>query len=257
MAVWYNKKMKIVFPEIENPVIKAAVERISGLEAVKADDLRDACVKVVDGTAEALVAGIDYTSVDVLRACRDVMGVQGRTFSSSFVMFREDEVLVLADAATNKTPNTERLIDIIIQTYETARRVVREPRVAVLAYSTHGSGGEDEGLQMLRTAVDEVRLRRPEIMIDGEMQLDAAVSAEVAAKKCPDSEVAGRANVLICPDLNAGNILYKALEQFGGFVAAGPILQGFNGMAADLSRGSSVEDVVATIQVLMRLKEKK
>lgn len=249
--------MKIVFPEIENPIIKAAVERISEVEAVAANDLRDACVKVVDGTAEALVAGIDYSSADVLRACRDVMGVKGRTFSSSFVMFRDDEVLVLADAATNKSPDTERLIDIITQTYETAQKVMREPRVAVLAYSTKGSGGDDAELQVLRTAVAEIHERRPEIVIDGELQLDAAMNAEIGTKKCPDSAVAGRANVLICPDLNSGNILYKALEQFGGFVAAGPILQGFNGVAADLSRGSSVEDVVATIQVLIKLKENK
>ena len=105
-------------------------------------------------------------------------------------------------------------------------------------------------------ALERVRRERPEIIIDGEMQLDAAVNLTVGKKKAPGSLVAGRANVLIVPDLNSGNILYKAMEQFGGFSAAGPILQGFKVPVSDLSRGSTVEDVVATIENMKKLARK-
>ena len=164
---------------------------------------------------------------------------------------------MLADAATNKCPDEEQLVNVVLQTYETAKSVLAKPRVAMLSYSTNGSGGDDEQLRRLREVVRRVRELRPEIAIDGEMQLDAAVDEADAAKKFPGSLVAGWVNVLITPDLNSGNILYKAIGHFGGFVAAGPILQGFKAPVADLSRGSSVEDVVATIQVLMKLKESK
>ena len=245
--------MKIVFPELGNAVVAEAVGRIGEIDVVPADDLASACVMMTDGAADAMVAGIDYTTTEVLRACRDIIGVRDRTFSSSFVMMRGDETVVVADAATNKHPDAGRLADIIMQTYETAAKIVSEPRVAVLSYSTLGSGGDDAELETLRTAVDDMRMRRPEIIIDGEMQIDAAVNMEIGAKKAPDSLVAGRANVLICPNLAAGNILYKALEQYAGFVAAGPILQGFNASVADLSRGATVEDVVATVGVLERI----
>ena len=247
--------MKIAFPELDNPIIAEAVARMPEVEAVAANNLAEACVMATDRAVDAVVTGIDYSTADVLKKCRDIIGVKDQTFSSSFVMIRDTEMIVVADAATNKRPNMTRLTDVIVQTYETARRVLPEPRVAVLAYSTLGSGGDDAELVMLRDAVVAARERRPEMVIDGEMQLDAAMNETVAAKKAPDSLVAGRANVLICPDLNTGNVLYKAMEQFGGFVAAGPILQGFNMPVADLSRGSTVEDVMATVQVLINLTE--
>jgi phosphate acetyltransferase len=123
----------------------------------------------------------------------------------------------------------------------------------MLSFSTFGSGGKDETMDLMREAIVKTHETHPEIKIDGEMQLDAAVNARIGAKKAPDSDVAGRANVLIVPDINAGNILYKSLEQFAGAKVAGPILLGFTKPVSDLSRGSTAEDVVLTARCLARL----
>ena len=287
--------MKIVFPEILNPVVAEAVARVRGIEAVGVEMGEDreesglwesfpqsdnrllaACEMVARGEAEAMVAGIDCTSRDVILACRDIIGARAKTFSAAFVMRRRrgegevreagkgeageefdgEEVYVVADAAACKNPTEEQLFDITVQTYETAKAVLaEEPRVAILSFSTKGSGGHDPSMEKAASVIERVRRERPEILIDGEMQLDAAISPEVGEKKAPGSEVAGRANVLIAPDLNSGNILYKAMERFGGFTAAGPILQGFRAPVSDLSRGSTVEDVVAVIEVIKKLGE--
>lgn len=248
--------IQVVFPEIENPVVAEAVARARGIEVVGARDLREACEMVARGEAGAMVAGIDYTSREVILACRDIIGTTAKTFSASFVMTRGEEVYVVADAAACKNPTEEQLFDIIVQTYETAKAVLTdEPRVAVLSFSTKGSGGHDPSMERAVSVIERVRRERPEILIDGEMQLDAAISPEVGEKKAPGSEVAGRANVLITPDLNSGNILYKAMERFGGFTAAGPILQGFKAPVSDLSRGSTAEDIEAVIEVVKKLGE--
>ena len=252
-------KVRLVFPELNNEIVARAVQECTELsggefEAVRAADLAEACAKVAAGEADGLVAGIDYTSRDVILACRDGIGAAGKTFSASFVMKRDDEMLVIADAAACKNPTEEQLFDIVVQTYETARAILpSEPRVAMLSFSTLGSGGQDASIDKMRAVIDRIWNERPEIKIDGEMQLDAAINARVAAKKAPDSPVAGQANVLILPDLNSGNILYKAMEQFGGFTAAGPILQGFKAPASDLSRGSTVKDVVLVIETMKKL----
>ena len=123
----------------------------------------------------------------------------------------------------------------------------------MLSFSTLGSGGRDETISLSQAVVEKVRETHPEILIDGEMQLDAAINPRVGEKKAPNSPVAGHANVLIVPDLNSGNILYKAMEQFGNFTAAGPILQGFNAPVSDLSRGSTVEDILAVIEAELAL----
>ena len=249
--------MKIVFPEYQNIKIQEAISRFPEVEAIKADGLENACKIIRDNTADAMVAGIDYTSRDVILACRDGLGMVSKTFTSSFVMKRGDEILVLADVATCKNPTEDQLFDIVTQTYETAKAVLNEPKIAMLSFSTLGSGGHDDSMTRIQNVVQKVHKERPDILIDGEMQLDAAVVPEIALKKAPNSPVAGKANVLICPDLNSGNILYKALERFGGFTAAGPILQGFNYPVSDLSRGSTVEDIVAVIEVISKLVEVK
>ena len=249
--------MKIVFPEYQNIKIQEAISRFPEVEAIKADGLESACKIIRDNTADAMVAGIDYTSRDVILACRDGLGMVSKTFTSSFVMKRGDEILVLADVATCKNPTEDQLFDIVTQTYETAKAVLNEPKIAMLSFSTLGSGGHDDSMTRIQNVVQKVHKERPDILIDGEMQLDAAVVPEIALKKAPNSPVAGKANVLICPDLNSGNILYKALERFGGFTAAGPILQGFNYPVSDLSRGSTVEDIVAVIEVISKLVEVK
>lgn len=246
--------IRIVFPELENPVISEAVRRAKGVEIVSAVDLLGGCEMVAKHEAEAMIVGIDYSSREVILACRDIIGVEDKTFSGSFVMKRGDEVYVLGDAAACKRPTEEQLFDIVCQTYETARIILNtELRVAILSFSTLGSGGSDEMLDRERSVVERVRRERPEISIDGEMQLDAAVDMAIGRKKAPDSPVAGRANVLIAPDLNAGNILYKAMEHFGGFTAAGPILQGFKAPVCDLSRGSTVDDVVEAIETMKKI----
>lgn len=161
----------------------------------------------------------------------------------------------MADAGICKKPNEAMLYAIILQTYRTAKKVLSEqPKIAVLSYSSFGSGGNDDTIELIRNTISKVHEKHPEILIDGEMQLDTAVNETIGAKKSNNTSlVAGHANVLICPDLNSGNILYKGLEQLGGWTAAGPILQGFDYIISDLSRGSSVEDIELIFDIIKRL----
>ena len=256
-------KIRIVFPEYKNEAIKSAVEAAKEkygeeLEVLTAESLEEACEKVRDHDADAMVAGIEYTSREVILACRDIIGVKDlektKIFSASFVLTRDDEIYVLGDVAACKNPDEEMLYQIVLQTYETAKNVLDDnPRVAMLSFSTLGSGGDDKSIYQIRNVVNRIHEDYPEIAIDGELQLDAAINEEIGNKKAPGSTVAGKANVLIAPDLNSGNILYKAMERFGGFIAAGPILQGFKAPVSDLSRGSTVEDVLSAIDIEMKM----
>ena len=276
---------RIVFPEINHPyvqeAIKLAKQKFPDFEAIGADNLEHACAAVKAGVADSMIAGIDYTSRDVILAARDIIGVKNPrqlekpTFSASFLFTKENKatplgqsVFILGDAAACKHPSFDQLYDITLQTYETAAKYFKylnhdstdsalnnflTPRIAMLSFSTLGSGGKDETISLTQTVVEKVRETHPEILIDGEMQLDAAINPRVGEKKAPNSPVAGYANILIVPDLNSGNILYKAMEQFGNFTAAGPILQGFNAPVSDLSRGSTVEDILAVIEAELAL----
>lgn len=250
--------IKIIFPEMENPIIKEAALAVEGIQAIGAENLETACSAVREGVADAMIAGLDYTSRDVILSCRDIIGMTGQTFSSSLAMSRGNETYILADAATCKHPTASQLYDIICQTWTTAKCILKdEPRVAVLSFSTLGSGGHDPSMELAIEVIKKVQSTRPEILIDGEMQLDAAIVPEIAHKKAPASPVAGRANVLIAPDLNSGNILYKSMEHLGGFTAAGPILQGFKAVVSDLSRGSSVADIKSVIEIIKQIMEEK
>ena len=276
---------RIVFPEINHPyvqeAIKLAKQKFPDFEAIGADNLEHACAAVKAGVADSMIAGIDYTSRDVILAARDIIGVKNPrqlekpTFSASFIFTKENKatplgqsVFILGDAAACKHPSFDQLFDITLETHETATKYFKyldnnstdsalnsflTPRIAILSFSTLGSGGRDETISLSQAVVEKVRETHPEILIDGEMQLDAAINPRVGEKKAPNSPVAGHANVLIVPDLNSGNILYKAMEQFGGFTAAGPILQGFNAPVSDLSRGSTVEDILAVIEAELAL----
>ena len=276
---------RIVFPEINHPyvqeAIKLAKQKFPDFEAIGADNLEHACAAVKAGVADSMIAGIDYTSRDVILAARDIIGIKNPrqlekpTFSASFIFTKEDKatplgqsVFILGDAAACKHPSFDQLYDITLQTYETATKYFKyldnnstdsalnnflTPRIAILSFSTLGSGGRDETISLSQAVVEKVRETHPEILIDGEMQLDAAINPRVGEKKAPNSPVAGHANVLIVPDLNSGNILYKAMEQFGNFTAAGPILQGFNAPVSDLSRGSTAEDILAVIEAELAL----
>ena len=278
-------KTRIVFPEFTNPYIQEAIkiakEKFSDFEAVGADNLEHACAAVKAGVADSMIAGIDYTSRGVILTARDIIGVKNPrnlekpTFSASFIFTKENQaspigqsVFILGDAAACKHPNAEQLFDITLQTADTAAKYFAHlqkkstdpavadfltPRVAMLSFSTLGSGGKDDTISLTQEVLAKVRVAQPDLLIDGELQLDAAINPRIGTKKAPNSKVAGFANVLIVPDLNSGNILYKAMEQFGNFTSAGPILQGFNAPISDLSRGSTVLDIVSVIEVELAL----
>lgn len=247
---------KIVFPEGENEIIKQAAEQsqsvIEPILLTGEKALEEACKMVASGEADALVAGIDYTTRDVILTAREYIGMTGKVFSASFVMELPDgKVYTLADCAACQNPNAEQLAEIVVQTVQTHQAISDEqPRVACLSFSTLGSGGDkNESILKIREAISIVKKQQPDLMVDGEMQLDAAINEAIGKKKAPSSPVAGQANILICPDLNSGNILYKSMEQFAHAHAYGPLMQGFNAPISDLSRGSSLEDVLGAIRI--------
>jgi phosphate acetyltransferase len=163
-------------------------------------------------------------------------------------MCLEDRVLVYGDCAINPDPNAEQLADIAISSATTAQQFEIEPRVAMLSYST-GESGAGVDVDKVRDATDTVRSRRPDLLVEGPIQYDAAVDAAVGRSKMPGSEVAGRATVFIFPDLNTGNNTYKAVQRSAGAVAIGPVLQGLRKPINDLSRGALVQDIVNTVAI--------
>jgi phosphate acetyltransferase len=163
-------------------------------------------------------------------------------------MCLEDEVLVYGDCAVNPNPTAEQLAEIALSSADTARTFGIEPRVAMLSYSS-GESGEGEDVTRVREATKLARERRPDLLLDGPMQYDAAVDLGVAAKKMPESEVAGRATVFVFPDLNTGNNTYKAVQRETGAIAIGPVLQGLKKPVNDLSRGCTVDDIINTVAI--------
>ena len=244
--------MKIIFPEVAtNPVAVEAIKSFPDIDFLPATSLGEAAKQLASGAANSMLSGLDYPSRDVLIAYRDHLPLKSDYFSSCFICQKGNTVFALADGGVNKLPTKEQLYITVKDTTITFRAYTGEtPRIAMLSYSTHGSGGKNPDLEKIHYVIAQIRQNYPDWLIDGEMQLDAAVNPKVAAKKTPESLVAGQANILIVPDLNSGNILYKSLEQFAGFTCAGPIIQGFDIPLADLSRGSTVEDITLTIEVL-------
>ncbi len=202
------------------------------------------------GLADGMVSGVAHTTAHTIRPAFEIIKTNPGVsiVSSVFFMCLEDRVLVYGDCAVIPDPNAEQLADIAISSAKTALQFQIEPRIAMLSYSTGDSGGGAE-VDKVRTATEIVRSRRPDLLVEGPIQYDAAVDAAVAKSKMPDSVIAGRATVFIFPDLNTGNNTYKAVQRSAGAVAIGPVLQGLRKPINDLSRGALVQDIVNTVAI--------
>ena len=215
------------------------------------------------GDVDGYVSGACHSTADTLRPGLQVVKTAPgiKTVSSCFILiapeggnkYNPDGVAVFADCAINIEPDAQQLADIAISSAKTAKAIAGlEPRVAMLSFSTKGSGNDDKFFKSVPKMQEATRLAKemaPELALDGEFQFDAAVAPEVGEIKAPGSAVAGHANVFVFPNINAGNIGYKIAQRFGNYMAIGPVCQGFAKPLNDLSRGCNVDDIVATVAV--------
>jgi phosphate acetyltransferase len=230
---------------------------IDAVKKIFQDSLYPAAMMTREGKFDGLVAGASHTTPDVARAAIRCLGIDERItiVCSSFIMkvpdcaYGEEGTFVFADCGIIPEPTSRQLACISLAAAELAAKVLDIiPRIALLSYSTKGSA-KGRGIDKVREALKQLQELAPNLLVDGEMQVDAAIVPEVAKIKCLDSPIGGRANVLIFPSLEAGNIAYKLVERLGKARAIGPLLMGLNKPASDLSRGCSVEDIVDCVAV--------
>jgi len=224
---------------------KKGITPETSLELMQASPIYFGTMMVHQGEADGLVAGAAHATADTIRPALQVIKTRPdiSIASSIFFMALRDRVLIYGDCGLVTNPDAEELASIAWASAQTARAFGIEPRVAMLSYST-GTSGEGADVDKVRKATELIKSRKPDFPVDGPMQYDAAVDPEVGKRKLPGSEVAGRATVFIFPDLDAGNIAYKAVQRSANAIALGPILQGLNKPVNDLSRGCSVDDIV-------------
>ena len=246
---------------------KTGLPEYADVDAAKASILKDytmyAALMLKAGDVDGLVSGACHSTANTLRPGLQVIKTAPgiNTVSSSFVMvapqgenkYNPDGVAVFADCAINIEPDAQQIADIAISSAQTAKDIAGiEPRVAMLSFSTMGSGNDDKffkSVPKMQQATAIAKAAAPDLKLDGEFQFDAAVAPEVGKLKAPNSPVAGNANVFVFPNINAGNIGYKIAQRFGGYMALGPICQGFAKPINDLSRGCSVEDIIAVTAI--------
>ena len=251
-------RLKVINP-VESPYYLDYVETLYQLRRNKNLSLESArdlmtdvsyfgTMMVYKGHADGMVSGACHTTQHTIRpALQFVKTKPGiSVVSSVFFMCLPDRVAVFGDCAVNPNPTADQLAEIAISSAESSLRFGIEPRIAMLSYSS-GTSGEGVDVDKVRQATEIVKQKRPDLKVEGPIQYDAAVDPAVGKQKMPDSEVAGRANVLIFPDLNTGNNTYKAVQRETGALAIGPMLQGLNKPVNDLSRGCSVEDIFNTV----------
>jgi len=224
---------------------------------VREDSMFFGAMLVYDGVADGMVAGSIRPTADTMRAMLHCIGTaEGmKTVSSFFAMvspkkeFGDDGLMLFADCAVNPNPTAEQLVDIAISTADNYKLFTgNEPRVAMLSFSTKGSASHPD-VEKVAQAVELIKQARPDILLDGEIQFDAATIESIGKHKAPGSPVAGHANVFVFPDLNAGNIGYKIAQRLGDCKAIGPVVQGGAKPINDLSRGCSVDDIVALVAI--------
>lgn len=248
-----DKKLLEEYAEIYYELRKAKGLTLSEARLSMENPLFFAAMMLHLGKVDGMVAGAENTTGNVLRSALRIVGLQTgmKTVSSCFIMvtnkkeFGQDGCLIFADCAVNIDPDANALADIAISSAESAKVLlnINEPRVAMLSFSTMGSA-TSESTEKVLNALETVKNNCSRLSIDGEMQLDAALIPDIAKRKAPNSNVAGKANVLIFPNLDSANIGYKLVERFADASAIGPIIQGLKKPVNDLSRGCKVEDIV-------------
>ena len=262
------KALEILDPETYKDSDKMAAEyyelrKAKGItpeeakDTVRKDYLTFGGLLVRRGVADGFVAGASHTTADTVRAALRCLRIDKSigVVSGAFLMvvpnspYGDNGTFIFADCGVNPEPNARQLSGIAVSSADLFKKLTgKTPRVAFLSYSSKGSA-EGPEVSKMREAVDRAREAWPGILVDGEFQVDSALVPEVAAIKCPASEVAGKANVLIFPDLNSGNISYKMTQRLAHARAVGPLLTGFTSPASDLSRGCDAEDIIDAVAI--------